>query len=235
MSLNNVKEGDAFLCTVTRIESVAVFVNIDELNTEGTIVYSEISAGRIRNIREFVSVGKKIVCKILRKKDSHIELSLRRVTASERDGIMDKYKKERILSSILKPILKETTSEIVEKIKKENDIPEIIDNLRNNPQSLKEYLTPSQMDILKKQLSEKKEKEKEVKRKISLKSDSESGITDIKSILDTNEADVSYLGSSHFLITVKAKEYKQANSQLEKIIASIKEKSKAHKAQLEIK
>lgn len=235
MSSNNLAEGDSFLCTVTRIESAAVFVNIDDLNIEGMIVYSEISAGRIRNIREFVSVGKKIVCKVLRKKDNHIELSLRRVTASERDGIMDKYQKERVLSSILKPILKEAVPQIVEKIKKEKDILEIVNNLRSNPQPLKEYLTPSQFDILKKQLSEKKEKEKEVKRKISLKSDSESGIKDIKSILDVEKADISYLGSSQFLITVKAKEYKQANSQLEKILASIKDNSKAHKAQLEIK
>ncbi len=235
MSSNNIQEGDAFLCTVARIESAAVFVNIDELNTEGTIVYSEISAGRIRNIREFVSIGKKIVCKVLRKKENHIELSLRRVTASERDGIMDKYKKERVLSSILKPILKETTSQIVEKIKKENDVLEIVNNLRSNPNLLKEYLTPSQLDILKKQISEKKEKEKEVTRKISLKSDSESGITNIKSILDTKEAEISYLGSSNFIIKVKAKEYKQANSQLEKILASIKEKSKTYKAILEIK
>ncbi len=235
MSSNNIGEGDAFLCTVTRIESAAVFVNIDELNTEGMIVFSEIAAGRIRNIREFVSIGKKIVCKVLRKKDNHIELSLRRVTASERDGIMDKYQKERVLSSILKPILKEEVTQIVEKIKKENDVVDIVNNLRNNPQPLKEYLTAPQFEILKKQLSEKKEKDKEVKRKISIKSDSKSGIKDIKSILDTKEADIFYLGSSQFMVTVKAKDYKQANSQMEKILASIKEKSKTHKAQLEIK
>src|SRR3989344_8220818 len=229
MSLTNIKEGDIFLCTVKRIESAAVFVSIDEQNTEGTITFSEVSAGRIRNIREFVSVGKKIVCKVLLKRENHIELSLRRVSAKERDEILDRYKKERVLSSILKPILKENTLQIVEKIKKENDVAEIVGNLRTNPEIINKYLTQTQIDQLKKQLAEKKEKEKEVKRKIIIKSYSESGINDLKSILSAQNAEISYLGSSQFLIRVKGKEYKIANNQLDKILLAMKEKAKAHK------
>ena len=235
MSSINIKEEEIFLCTVTRIESASVFVNIDEHGIEGTIIFSEISAGRIRNIREFVSIGKKIVCKVLRKKDSHVELSLRRVSAKERDEILDRYKKERVLSSILKPIVKEKTAQIVEKIKKENDVLEIVNNLRNNPESLKEYLSPTQLENLKKQLAEKKEKEKEVKRKIIVKSYSESGINDVKSVLSTQDAEISYLGSSQFLVKVKTKDYKIANQNLEKVLSEIKEKAKSHKVQLEIK
>src|SRR3989344_5637544 len=95
-STKEIKEDESALCTVTRIESAAVFVNIEEYNQEGTITLSEISPGRIRNIREFVSIGKKIVCKVLRKQGNHIELSLRRVSAKERDEILNRYKKEKI-------------------------------------------------------------------------------------------------------------------------------------------
>src|SRR3989344_7808579 len=162
MSLTNIKEGDIFLCTVKRIESAAVFVSIDEQNTEGTITFSEVSAGRIRNIREFVSVGKKIVCKVLLKRENHIELSLRRVSAKERDEILEIYKKERVFSSILKPILKEKTQETISKIKDELDISEVHDKLRENPEAIKKFITQAQLEQLKKQLSEKKEKEKKV-------------------------------------------------------------------------
>ena len=234
-SIKEIKEDEVTLCTVTRIESSAVFVNIEEYNQEGTITLSEISPGRIRNIREFVSVGKKIVCKVLRKKDNHIELSLRRVSAKERDTILDKYKKERILTSILKTILGDKTPEIIEQIKKETDASEVYDKLRETPEIIKKFMTVAQFEQLKKQLSEKKEKEKEVNKTITIKSNSESGIKDIREILITKDADISYLGSSQFLIRVKGKEYKQANTHLEKLITSMKEKSKAHKVQFEIK
>ena len=43
------EEGDVVLCTVDRIVGTTVFVSI-EGNGEGSIVVSEISPGRIRNL-----------------------------------------------------------------------------------------------------------------------------------------------------------------------------------------
>ena len=234
-STKPLKENDIVLCTVTCIDSAGVFVNIEEYNQQGTIILAEVSPGRIRNIREFVSVGKKIVCKVLRKKDDRIELSLRRVSAKERDIILERYKKERVLASILKPILGEKAQETLEKIKKEIDFAELLDEIRDNPTLIKNFITPAQLEQLKKILAEKKEKEKEVQKKIIVKSDAESGIQDIKMVLSTDEADISYLGSSQFLIRVKGKEYKKANIQLEKIISAMKEKAKARRVHFEIK
>ena len=70
-------------------------------------------------------------------------------------------------------------------------------------------------------MSQKKDSEKEVQKKITLRSDKENGILIIKDILQTDEASISYLGSSNFLIKVKSKEYKTANSQIEKLIKNI--------------
>ncbi len=230
-----VKEQDYVLCTVNLIDNANVSVTLDESGLKGNIIFAEISPGRIRNIREFVSVGKKIVCKILRKKEDHLELSLRRVTAKERDIVMEHYKNERVLASILKPILNDKVAQTIELLKKDNPSEELLDKLREQPDIIKKYVTPQQLEQLKKNLTEKQEKEKEVKSKISIKSDSESGILQIKEILETSEADISYLGSGQFLIRVKAKEYKQANAQLERVLSEIKDKAKAHKVHLEIK
>ncbi|MBM3232203.1 S1 RNA-binding domain-containing protein [Candidatus Pacearchaeota archaeon] len=235
MSSANIKENDVVLCTVTKIDSGGVFVKLDEYKIEGYIILAEISPGRIRNIREFVSVGKKIVCKVLRNKDNNIILSLRRVSAKERDTILEHYKKERIFASILKSVVGDKTQELIDKIKDKEDIAHIIDNIRSNPELLKKYITSKELDKLKEILSQKKEAEKVVQKKISLKSDKENGISDIKDILQTKEADISYLGSSNFLIRVKGNEYKIANSQLDKIIEIIKEKAKKAHVQLEIK
>jgi len=55
-------ERDEFvLCTVTNIQFHSVFVDLDEYVKPGMIHISEISPGRIRNIRDFVKEGKKVV------------------------------------------------------------------------------------------------------------------------------------------------------------------------------
>jgi len=54
---------DIIICTIKKILPNCVFVILDEYeNKEGLIHISEISPGRIRNIRDFVKEGKKIVC-----------------------------------------------------------------------------------------------------------------------------------------------------------------------------
>src|SRR3990172_9083617 len=94
-------EGDLVMCTVKKIEGASIFLELED-GTEGSLSLPEVSAGRIRNIRDFVSQGKKVVCKVLRITKGHPELSLRRVTAGEREEVKERYKKERTLTSILK-------------------------------------------------------------------------------------------------------------------------------------
>ncbi|MBW2993050.1 S1 RNA-binding domain-containing protein, partial [Candidatus Woesearchaeota archaeon] len=60
------EENSLVLCTITKIYHNSVFASLDEFGKQGMIHISEISPGRIRNIRDFVKEGKKIVCKILR-------------------------------------------------------------------------------------------------------------------------------------------------------------------------
>ncbi|MEK6909023.1 MAG: S1 RNA-binding domain-containing protein [Nanoarchaeota archaeon] len=232
---NSPKEDEVILCTVTRIDSGGVFVSLEGYAYEGHIILAEISPGRIRNIREFVSVGKKIVCKVLRNKDNNLEMSLRRVSAKERDTILEYYQKERVFSSILKSVSPDNVTDLINKIKEKEDLSQIIENVKTNPEILKKYLSSKEFDKLKDILSQKKETEKEVQKKITLKSYKENGISEIKNILETKDANISYLGSSNFLVRVKGTEYKLANNQLDKVIETIKERAKKVHAQLEIK
>lgn len=234
-SSNQIHEEDIVLCTVTQIDNANVLVILDESNLKGNIIFAEISPGRIRNIREFVSVGKKIVCKILRKKEDHLELSLRRVTAKERDIILDRYKKERILASMLKQITQDKTGEIIVQVKKEYPEEDILSKIKENPEILKKYISAQQLENLKKIVVEKEEKEKVTQAKITIKSDSENGINLLKEVLDSKEADITYLGSSQFLVRTKGKDYKSANNELDKTLNSIKEKAKAKHLFFEVK
>ncbi len=229
----DLEENEVILCTVKRIEGTTVFLEV-EGGGDGAMIFSEVSPGRIRNIREFVVPGKKIVCKILRTKP-HLELSLRRVTAKEREEVQEHYKKEHVLLSIIKPVLKDGTREVLEKIKLEYDLAEFLDSARENPELIKKFVPKESYEQLKKILAEKREKEKETKKIIILKSDADSGINEIREILDTKDADIRYLGSSKFSVETKAKDYKIANQQLEKILKSIQEKAKAKKLYFEVR
>ncbi len=101
---------DAFvLCTVTKILNHAVFVNLDEYDKGGLIHISEIAAGRIRNIREYVELSKKVVCKVLRvdAERGHIDLSLRRVSDIERRKKLEEIKQEQKAEKVIEQVGKE--------------------------------------------------------------------------------------------------------------------------------
>jgi translation initiation factor 2 alpha subunit (eIF-2alpha) len=226
-----IKEDDILMCTVTKIEGTTVFVDIEGGET-GTIVFSEVAAGRIRNIRDYVSVGKKIVCKVLKMAKDHIELSLRRVTAKEKEEIKDKYEKERNLLSMLKASLKKP-EEVFKKIMSEYEAPEFIEEARSNPAIVEKFIPKSEVPVFTKILAEKKEKEKIAKKNVSIKSYSPEGINDIKSALQTaesaNNIEIHYLGSSKFSLSAKGKDFKQANHKVLTAIEQIKNKSKEKK------
>jgi len=80
-------EGDLVICTVKKILPHAAFVSLDEyIGMEAMLHISEISSKWIRNIKEVITEGKKIVCKILAVNQIKrlIDVSLKRVTNSEK-------------------------------------------------------------------------------------------------------------------------------------------------------
>ncbi len=101
--------GEVVMCTVTKVYPNSVFVNIDEFgHLSGMISISEISPGRIRNIRDFVAEGKVIFTKVLHinQERGHIELSLRRVSESMKRGKSNELKKEQIAEKIIEFVAK---------------------------------------------------------------------------------------------------------------------------------
>ena len=98
------------LCKVTKIYPNSVFVQLLEYNDSGMVHISEVSPGRIRNLRDYVSVGRQIVCKVLRidRDRGHIDLSLRRVNSNQRREKLDEIKSEMKAESILKTVAKKT-------------------------------------------------------------------------------------------------------------------------------
>jgi translation initiation factor 2 alpha subunit (eIF-2alpha) len=227
------KEDDLVMCTVKSLEGTTVFVHI-EGDGEGSIALSEIAAGRIRNLREYVVPNKKIVCKVLKIVNNQAQLSLRRVTGTERQEIEERYRKEKSFMSILKTISKEP-DKMADKIKISKPLWEFFDEAKENPKIIYEILKKDEAQQLEKILSEKKDKEKEVKKIIIIKSDSDSGVNDIKQILNVKGIDIRYLGSSQFVLIAKGKEFKDADAKIQTALKEIEKQAKEKKAILEIK
>ncbi|MBD3318284.1 S1 RNA-binding domain-containing protein [Candidatus Woesearchaeota archaeon] len=98
------EEDEFVFCTITNIQFHCVFAKLDEYdNKSGMIHISEVASGRIRNIREYVKEGKKIVCKVLRVnlEKGHIDLSLRRVNEAQRRGKINEIKQEQAAEKIV--------------------------------------------------------------------------------------------------------------------------------------
>jgi len=228
-------EGDIVLCVVEKIAGTTVFVQI-EGNQEGTINFSEIAPGRIRNIRDYVSPGRRIVCKILRKDSSGtLNLSLRRVTSKEKKEVMDNYDKERTALSIIKKIVGENFQETIKEVnKKEGGLYLFLQKSKDNQEILEKYFTKDQIERITKILNEKKEKFKEIKKEFKLVCKKENGVEIIKNILLPYEQNISYLGAGKFIISKKASDYKNAEKEINNILQEIEKNAEKEKCELEI-
>jgi len=91
------ENGDLVIATIESVTDYGAYAKLDEFNKRGLLHVSEISSSWIRNIRDFVREGQKVVLKVLRvdSEKGHIDLSLRRVTKRERIEKIMSWKKER--------------------------------------------------------------------------------------------------------------------------------------------
>jgi len=225
------KEADIVSCTVERIEGTTVFVKL-ESGEQGTIITSEIAPGRIRNLRDYVSPGRKIVCKILRIDLPNIYLSLRRVTSKEKKEVLERQEKERNSIGILKSVLGEKAMATAEKIKEDNySIAEFLTNCKANPKELEKVMPKDSAERVCKILQEKKEKQVEEKRKFSLSSKKPNGINLTKEILSVckGNCEVSYVAAGKFVIKIKAQDFKKANTDISTALSEIEKRAKENK------
>ncbi len=222
----NLETGDVVLCTVDRIVGTTVFVNI-EGNGEGSIVFSEIAPGRIRNIRDYIVPKKKIVCKILRVSGDRIDLSLRRVTQKEQKEIKERYKQERSFISILKTILKEKAEDIFEKISRKESIYSFSQKIKDNPVELEELIGKQDSKKVLEILGTQKQKKAVIKKEVILKSMDPDGLGKIKDVLGKIEgAEVRYLSAGRYSLRREDEDAKEGDQKLREILEIIEKKAK---------
>lgn len=221
------EEGDLVLCTVTSVQYHSVFVNIDEYGKSGMIHISEVSPGRIRNIRDFVKEGKKIVCKVLRinQEKGYIDLSLRRVNESEKRRKIDDIKKEQDAEKIVEIAAgkigiktEQLYKEISEKINDYASLHEFFEKAAQDEKLLEiSGLDKKYLKIIDETIKQRiKAPEVEITGKLKITVYAPDGIEIVKESLRKAEdaakgkISINYLGSGLYRFMVNASNYKEA-------------------------
>ncbi len=228
------EESDIVMCTVTKIQYSSVFVNIDDYNKSGMIHISEIAAGRIRNIRDYVKEGKKVVCKVLRVHEDkgHVDLSLRRVTDSQRRNKVNSIKLEQKAESIIEYVAKQNKidtkklyTEISKQLLKEYEYVHhafedvVAGHFDLKKLGLDKKITDQLTELI---LQRFKPKIVDISGVLKLSTYDGNGLQIIQNALGEAEKNddisIRYLGGGKYKVMAKAKEYKEAEQKLKKAV-----------------
>jgi len=232
---HNLEVGNIVLCTVDRIIGTIVFVKI-EGNGEGAITFSEISPGRIRNIRDFVVPKKQIVCKILRIQGDQINLSLRRVAQKEQKEVLEQYKQEKSYRSVLKSVLKEKVDEIIDKITKEERLYDFLEQAKETPKILEKFVTKDESKKILEILLTQKQKKIISKKDFTLTTTKSEGLKDIKKVLgEIQNAKVKYISAGKYTLQLEGGDMKKLNNESRDILSKIESQAKEKGMEFKVK
>jgi len=228
--MEELEEGQIVLCTVKTIVGTMVFVDIEGVG-EATLTTSEIAPGRIRNLREYVVPGKKIVCKVLKIRENHIHLSLRRVKQHERKELLDKIEKEKSYKAVLKTVLGQEESEkVLIEITKEYSLVDFFEKIKSEPKIINQFLNKELGDKIIKILDSKKDKLKEIKQFFILSSKAENGIIKIKEIIknscNNSKCEISYIAAGKYRLEIKGEDFKKIRNEVNLIFENIEKQAK---------
>ncbi len=234
------ERSELLVCTVTKIQFNSIFVSIDEYQgKQGIIHISEISPGRIRNIRDYVKEGKVIVCVVLRVNTERdlIELSLRRVQDGQRRNKINEMKLEQKAEKLIEFVARSQNTDSAKLIK------HIIDKITDDYDTVHGYfedivLGEETIDRLK--LPEKvssalletintriKLPEVIIKGRFELSSFDPDGNEIIKEALGKaknaggESMSILYLGAGKYGISIKSEDYKTAEKILDNVVGDV--------------
>jgi len=239
------ESGDYVVCNVTNVTDFGAYVELEEYkNKEGFIHISEIKAGWVKYVRDYIREGQKVVCKVLNidRTRGHIDLSLKDVNEHQKRTKIQLWKNEQKAEKWLL-IAAETigfSEKDVEKLYYEfaaefgsayvafEDAAisgeAIFKNMTIDPKMAKAVVSVARENI--------KDAFVEIAGYIDLTTNAPDGIEKIRdaleaavSSIDDQEVrlEVTYVGSPRYRIKVVAPDYKKAESVLKKAsTASIK-------------
>ncbi len=233
------EKGELVFATVQKVTDYGAYVTLEEYdNKEGLLHRSEISTSWIRNIRNHIREGQKLVLKVLRVNPDkkHIDLSRKRVTKRQRIDKIYTFKHDRKAETFLRlsaEKLKKPLQEITEKaaIPMEEHYGSVYTALeeasRGGAKALTKIGVPSDLAFQLAELAQDKIRLPivEIKGTLRLSNPKPKGITLIKEALQaaqiistpkTAKVHISTIAAPKYCLKIEAENYKEAEAILQK-------------------
>jgi translation initiation factor 2 subunit 1 len=234
------EKGELVLGTVIRVNPYSASISLEEYkNKEGMIHISEAARKWIKDIREIVKEGQKIVVLVLNveKEKNHITLSLKRVNKRSAEEKLREYKREQKAEKMLAQVAKETglsLEKTYEEIgfKLQEEFGELFKafQMSQTPQGydllIKKGIPDKWAKVIK-QIAEKQMEIKEsfIKAELELRSLKPNGVETIKKVLEDaknkNNLEIKYISAPKYYIYLKTKDAKAGERKLKEIAEEI--------------
>ena len=101
------EKGELVVCTVTKAKGFGAFVELEEYpGKKGFIHIKEVASGWVKNIRDHVREGQRIVCKVMDVDPSkgYVDLSLKRVNEHQKREKIQQWKNEQKAEKLLEMV-----------------------------------------------------------------------------------------------------------------------------------
>jgi translation initiation factor 2 subunit 1 len=233
--------GELVVASVLRVQGYGAYVSLDEYDQkEGLLHISEISSRWVRNIRNHVRQGQKVVLQVLRTDPGkgQVDLSLRRVSKDERRKKIESWKKSRKAETLLTSAANQLGIELTELYETEafklvDEYGSLYDGLeaaaKNGSAALcalgmEEKVAKIIADIVKDKIII---KGVTIQGIFELSSMSNNGITEIKEVFsksidiaeeNDSEIQVTTMGAPKYRIELTADDYKKAELALKQVV-----------------
>ena len=256
------REGEFVVAKVTEVQKQYVYVDLidykgldSDVIARGMIHISEISSRWIKNIRNFVRIGQRVVLRVLRvdADKGHVDLSLRRVNSAQREIRIKEWKYALKYENLLQfltetegititldnayeligfPVLEifDSYQETIENLKENGD--ELLSQLDGMTEDIKEAL----LKIIEENVSI---STVSISGKVKLSFNSENGIKQIKESLleamkvieqkETRSININYIAAPFYRLEIVSKDYLDAENILSDALEIIEQKTEKYK------
>jgi len=223
------------IATVKKIFPYGAFCSLDEYpDKEGFLHISEVAAGWVKNIHNFLKVGQRVVGKVYRMipEKNIIDLSVKRISESDRKRKLDEYRKERRSKKILEVAYKKMKNAkmSIERVQDEleaayGEVYKALEEISVDGEKAleKTKITKDWKKILAEisKINIKKQK-KRISGTFNIICPTPDGINAIKKAFkNVKEGELTYIGAPRYIINIEGDDYKECEKKLKTIVDTV--------------
>ena len=225
------------IVTVSKIFPYGAFCKMEGYDQDAFLHVSEVSSGWVKNIRNFLKEGQRIVVRVHRivPEKNMLDVSLKRVTEAEQQRKLEEIKRDKRATKLLEVAqakIGKNPKMTAEEVKKAlgahfedafSAFEEVVNGKENEVSNAKitedwaSAIIETAKENIKKQI-------RHISGTLTLKCTKEDGIEIVKELLkvkDESGIKVSYLGAPYYLISVEDEDFKKCEKKMKVFIDNI--------------